>query len=64
MVMLPAYGVGNWYWKIYIESGLFDLNKEFKDYFVNDTFGHAAGDQVLKDIKTYLRSNSLEKMYE
>lgn len=32
MVKLPAYGVGNWYWKIYIESELFDLNKKFKDY--------------------------------
>jgi excinuclease UvrABC ATPase subunit len=32
MVKLPAYGVGNWYWKIYIESKLFDLDKKFKDY--------------------------------
>ncbi len=32
MVLLPAYGVGNWYWKIYIESELFDLDKKFKDY--------------------------------
>lgn len=32
MVILPAYGVANWYWKIYIESGLFDLDKKFKDY--------------------------------
>lgn len=32
MVKLPAYGVGNWYWKIYVESGLFDLDKKFKDY--------------------------------
>ncbi|HKL98846.1 MAG TPA: excinuclease ABC subunit UvrA [Mobilitalea sp.] len=32
MVKLPAYGVGNWYWKIYIESELFDLDKKFKDY--------------------------------
>ncbi len=32
MVNLPAYGVGNWYWKIYIESKLFDLDKKFKDY--------------------------------
>ncbi|HEX3029624.1 MAG TPA: excinuclease ABC subunit UvrA, partial [Clostridia bacterium] len=32
MVKLPAYGVGNWYWKIYVESELFDLDKKFKDY--------------------------------
>lgn len=32
MVKLPAYGVGNWYWKMYVESGLFDLDKKFRDY--------------------------------
>lgn len=32
MVKLPAYGVGNWYWKIYTESALFDLDKKFMDY--------------------------------
>ncbi len=32
MVKLPAYGVGHWYWNIYVETGLFDLDKKFKDY--------------------------------
>lgn len=32
MVKLPAYGVGNWYWKMYTESGLFDLEKKYRDY--------------------------------
>lgn len=32
MVNLPAYHVGNWYWKQYVESGLFDLDKKLKDY--------------------------------
>lgn len=32
MVKLPAYGIGNWYWKIYTESGLFDLDKKLGDY--------------------------------
>lgn len=32
MVKLPAYGVNNWYWKLYTESKLFDLDKKFKDY--------------------------------
>jgi excinuclease UvrABC ATPase subunit len=32
MVKLPAYGVGNWYWKIYTESKVFDVDKKFKDY--------------------------------
>lgn len=32
MLDLPAYHVGNWYWKQYAESGLFDLDKKWKDY--------------------------------
>jgi excinuclease ABC A subunit len=32
MVKLPAYGVGNWYWKMYTESKLFDLDRKFRDY--------------------------------
>ena len=32
MVKLPAYGVNNWYWKLYTESKLFNLDKKFKDY--------------------------------
>lgn len=32
MVKLPAYGIDNWYWKIYTESGLFELDKLFRDY--------------------------------
>ena len=32
MVELPAFHVGNWYWKQYTESGLFDLNKPLGQY--------------------------------
>ncbi|NLL78646.1 MAG: excinuclease ABC subunit UvrA [Clostridiales bacterium] len=32
MVELPAFHVGNWYWRQYTESGLFDLDKPLKDY--------------------------------
>ncbi len=32
MVELPAYHVDNWYWKQYVESGLFDPDKLLKDY--------------------------------
>lgn len=32
MVELPAFGVNNWYWKQYTGSGLFDVNKKWKDY--------------------------------
>lgn len=32
MVELPAFHVGNWYWKLYAESGLFDLDKKWKDF--------------------------------
>lgn len=32
MVDLPTFHPGNWYYKQYIESGLFDINKKLKDY--------------------------------
>lgn len=32
MIDLPAYHPDNWYWRQYCESGLFDLDKKYKDY--------------------------------
>lgn len=32
MVDLPAFHVGNWYWKQYTSSGLFDVHKKLRDY--------------------------------
>ena len=32
MLNLPAFGVGNYYWRQYTGSGLFDLNKKYRDY--------------------------------
>lgn len=32
MVDLPAFHPGNWYYRQYTESGLFDVNKKLKDY--------------------------------
>ena len=32
MLNLPAFGVGNYYWKQYAGSGLFDLDKKYRDY--------------------------------
>ena len=32
MVDLPSFHPGNYYWKMYTESGLFDNNKKWKDY--------------------------------
>lgn len=32
MLDLPAFHVGTWYWKQYTESGLFDLDKKWKEY--------------------------------
>ena len=32
MVDLTMYQEGHWYWKQYVESGLFDLDKKWKDY--------------------------------
>ena len=32
MLNLPAFRVGNYYWKQYTGSGLFDLDKKYRDY--------------------------------
>ena len=32
MLSLPAFGVGNYYWRQYTGSGLFDLDKKYRDY--------------------------------
>ncbi|MGN0972762.1 MAG: ATP-binding cassette domain-containing protein [Aristaeellaceae bacterium] len=32
MIALPSFGVGNYYWKQYTGSGLFDLDKRYRDY--------------------------------
>lgn len=32
MADLPAFHVGNWYWKQYAESGLIPMDKKYKDY--------------------------------
>ena len=32
MADLPAFHLGNWYWKQYAESGLFPLDKKWKDF--------------------------------
>ena len=31
-IALPACGVGNYYWKMYTSSGLYDLDKKYRDY--------------------------------
>lgn len=36
MINLPAFHHGNWYWKMYVESGLFDKSKKYKDYTVQE----------------------------
>ena len=32
MLNLPAFGVGNYYWRQYTGSGLYDLDKKYRDY--------------------------------
>ncbi|WP_285105783.1 excinuclease ABC subunit UvrA [Promicromonospora sp. MEB111] len=37
-ITFPNFGVGTWYWKVYADSGLFDVDKPLKDY--TDTEWH------------------------
>lgn len=36
MLELPAFHPGNWYWKQYTKSGLFDVDKKFADYTMEE----------------------------
>lgn len=57
MVDLPAFHVGNWYWKQYTESGLFDLDKKWRDYSAKERnlllYGaeEPGGDRVSKQVE-------------
>lgn len=57
MVGLPTFHVGNWYWKQYTESGLFDLDKKWKDYSEKERnlllYGaeEPGGDRVSKQVE-------------
>ncbi|MFJ3405752.1 ATP-binding cassette domain-containing protein [Promicromonospora sp. NPDC090134] len=37
-ITFPNFGVGTWYWKVYADSGFFDVDKPLKDY--TDTEWH------------------------
>lgn len=57
MVDLPTFHVGNWYWKQYTESGLFDLDKKWRDYSAKERnlllYGaeEPGGDRVSKQVE-------------
>ena len=57
MVDLPTFHVGNWYWKQYMESGLFDLDKKWRDYSEKERnlllYGaeEPGGDRVSKQVE-------------
>lgn len=57
MVDLSTFHVGNWYWKQYTESGLFDLDKKWRDYSEKERnlllYGaeEPGGDRVSKQVE-------------
>ncbi len=57
MVELPTFRVGNWYWKQYTDSGLFDLDKKWRDYSEKERnlllYGaeEPGGDRVSKQVE-------------
>ena len=57
MVDLPTFHVGNWYWKQYTESGLFELDKKWRDYSEKERnlllYGaeEPGGDRVSKQVE-------------
>ena len=70
MLELPAFGVGNYYWKMYTGSGLFDLDKKYRDYtpeernlllFGNRVPGGPRAHKKVEGIKTQLQRLCLMK---
>ncbi len=63
MADLPAFHVGNWYWKKYRDSGLFPLDKKYRDFtpqeknrllYGADEKGGRQLDKNVEGIETYL----------
>ncbi len=46
-ILLPNYGVDSWYWKIYVNSGLFDNDKKLADYTKTEWQNLLHGDDSL-----------------
>ena len=46
MLMLPAFSVGNYYWKQYTGTGLFDLDKKYRDYTPEERYLLLYGSRV------------------
>ncbi|MFI8525432.1 ATP-binding cassette domain-containing protein [Promicromonospora sukumoe] len=44
-ITFPNFGVGTWYWKVYADSGLFDVDKPLKDYTETEWHDLMHGDE-------------------
>ncbi|WP_406313752.1 excinuclease ABC subunit UvrA [Streptosporangium sp. NBC_01639] len=61
-ILLPGFGVGNWYWKTYTQSGLFDNDKPLADYTRAewDMFLRGSGSEVFFET----RGGTVPQKYE
>ena len=56
--LLPNYAVGSWYWRIYADSGYFDVDKKLADYTPEEW------QQFLHGPDSKIRTNGMNLTYE
>ncbi|MBE1536356.1 ATP-binding cassette domain-containing protein [Actinomadura algeriensis] len=57
-ITVPGFGVGTWYWKVFVDSGLFDPDVALRDYTERQW------DDFLNKPATKIKSNGMNTSYE
>ena len=64
MIALPAFGVGNYYWKQYTGSGLFDLEKKYRDYTPEERHLLLFGSRAPGGPRTHKRVEGIKTQFQ
>ena len=64
MLSLPAFRVGNYYWKQYTGSGLFDLDKKYKDYTPEERSLLLFGSRVPGGVREHKKVEGIKTQFQ
>ena len=64
MLNLPAFRVGNYYWKQYTGSGLFDLDKKYRDYSAEERSLLLYGSREPGDPRVHKRVEGIKTQFQ
>ena len=64
MLELPAFGVGNYYWKQYTGSGLFDLDKKYRNYTQEERNLLLFGSRVLGGPREHKKVEGIKTQFQ